>query len=200
MGKKETITEVIDNKYIYTNFNIQRYIYIYIYYDLTKFRYVKLINVNNNIIYYVPSHKTPGWRLYSCSVLISYTYSISLWHTHVHNWYVTWVLAHVHNYTPVIPPPPYTTTHLSYPTLPTHIQIYTYTKYIYYMYTHTHIYMAYAWSTFWGVGIDQWLEHQTCDWKVTGPNPCRSSRINLFSRINFLCWLLFRYPFHPCST
>ena len=36
--------------------------------------------------------------------------------------------------------------------------------------------------------------------KVTGSNPCRSSRRILFSRVNFLCWLLFQYPFHPCVT
>ena len=49
-------------------------------------------------------------------------------------------------------------------------------------------------------GIDQWLEHWTCNWKITGLNPCRSSRRNFFSRVDFPCWLLFRYPFHPHVT
>ena len=50
------------------------------------------------------------------------------------------------------------------------------------------------------VGIAQWSERQTCDWKVTGSNPCRSGGIIFFSRVNLLCWLLFRYPFHPRVT
>ena len=50
------------------------------------------------------------------------------------------------------------------------------------------------------VGIAQWLEHQTCDWKDMGLNPCRSSRSIFLSRLNFLCWLLFQYLFHPCFT
>ena len=33
-----------------------------------------------------------------------------------------------------------------------------------------------------------------------GSNPCRSGGRILFSGVNFLCWLLFRYPFHPCVT
>ena len=52
----------------------------------------------------------------------------------------------------------------------------------------------------WGVWIDQWLEHQTRDQKVVGSSPDRSGRIIVFSRVNFLCWLLFQYPFHPCVT
>ena len=51
-----------------------------------------------------------------------------------------------------------------------------------------------------GAGIAQWLEHQTCDWKVVGLNPCRSGRRIFFSRVNFLSWLLFRYPFHTSVT
>ena len=51
-----------------------------------------------------------------------------------------------------------------------------------------------------GVGIDQWLEHWTHDWKVLGLSPGRSSRINFFARVSFLCWLLFCYPFHPSVT
>ena len=53
---------------------------------------------------------------------------------------------------------------------------------------------------FWGVGIAQWLERWTRDWKVMGSNPCWSSRRIFFSRVDFLCWLLFRYPFHPHVT
>ena len=51
-----------------------------------------------------------------------------------------------------------------------------------------------------GAGIAQWLEHRTCDWKVAGSNPCWNSGRILFSRVDFLCWLLFRYPFHPRVT
>ena len=51
-----------------------------------------------------------------------------------------------------------------------------------------------------GAGIAQWLEHQTCDWKVTGSNPNRSSGRLFFSRVNFLCWLLFRCLFHHHAT
>ena len=51
-----------------------------------------------------------------------------------------------------------------------------------------------------GVGIAQCLERRTRDWKVTGSNPCRSCGRIFFSRVNFLCWLLFRYPFHPRIT
>ena len=47
--------------------------------------------------------------------------------------------------------------------------------------------------------IAQWLERQTHDWKVVSSNPCRSSW-RIFSRVDFLCWLLFRYSFHPCVT
>ena len=49
-------------------------------------------------------------------------------------------------------------------------------------------------------GIVQWLEHWTRDWKVAGSNPCWSGGRIFFSRVNFLCWLLFRYPFHPRVT
>ena len=51
-----------------------------------------------------------------------------------------------------------------------------------------------------GAGIAQWLERQTRDWKVVGSNPCWSGGRIFFSRVNFLCWLLFRYPFHPRVT
>ena len=49
-------------------------------------------------------------------------------------------------------------------------------------------------------GIAQWLECWTRDWKVAGSNPCRSGGRIFFSRVNFLCWLLFQYPFHPRVT
>ena len=49
-------------------------------------------------------------------------------------------------------------------------------------------------------GIAQWLECWTHDWKVMGLNPCRSSGIIFFSSVNFLCWLLFQYLFHPRVT
>ena len=52
----------------------------------------------------------------------------------------------------------------------------------------------------WGVGIAQWLEHWTHGWKVKGLNPCRSGGRIFFSRVNFLCWLLCWYPFHPRVT
>ena len=49
-------------------------------------------------------------------------------------------------------------------------------------------------------GIAQWLEHRTRDWKVAGSNPCWNGGRIFFSRVDFLCWLLFRYPFHPRVT
>ena len=51
-----------------------------------------------------------------------------------------------------------------------------------------------------GAGIAQWLERRTRDWKVAGSNPCRSGGRIFFSRVDYLCWLLFRYPFHPRVT
>ena len=51
-----------------------------------------------------------------------------------------------------------------------------------------------------GAGIAQWLERRTRDWKVAGSNPCWNGGRIFFSRVDFLCWLLFRYPFHPCVT
>ena len=38
------------------------------------------------------------------------------------------------------------------------------------------------------------------DRKVAGSSPCRSGRRIFFSRVNFLCWLLFRYPFYARVT
>ena len=49
-------------------------------------------------------------------------------------------------------------------------------------------------------GVAQWLERRTHDRKVAGSNPCWSGGRIFFSRVNFLCWLLFRYPFHPRVT
>ena len=51
-----------------------------------------------------------------------------------------------------------------------------------------------------GMGIAQWLERRTHDWKITGSNPCWNGGRIFFSRVDFLCWLLLRYPFHPCVT
>ena len=44
------------------------------------------------------------------------------------------------------------------------------------------------------------LERRTRDWKVVGSNPCWSGGRIFFSRVDLLCWLLFRYPFHPRVT
>ena len=52
----------------------------------------------------------------------------------------------------------------------------------------------------WGAGIAQWLERRTRDWKVAGSNPCWNGGRIFFSRVDFLCWLLLRYPFHPRVT
>ena len=46
-------------------------------------------------------------------------------------------------------------------------------------------------------GIAQWLERRTRDWNVAGSSPGRSGGRIFFSRVDFLCWLLFRYPFNP---
>ena len=51
-----------------------------------------------------------------------------------------------------------------------------------------------------GAGTAQWLERRTRDRKVAGSNPCRSGGSILFSRVNFLCWLLLMYSFHPRVT
>jgi len=52
-------------------------------------------------------------------------------------------------------------------------------------------------STAFGAGIAQWIERWTHDWKVACLNPCGSGRKIFFSRVSFLCWLLFQYPSHP---
>ena len=44
------------------------------------------------------------------------------------------------------------------------------------------------------------IERRFRDHKVAGSSPCRSGGRIFFSRVNFVCWLLFRYPFHPRVT
>ena len=46
----------------------------------------------------------------------------------------------------------------------------------------------------------QWLERRTRDWKVAGSNSCRCGGRIFFSRVDFLCWLWYRHPFHPRVT
>ena len=57
-----------------------------------------------------------------------------------------------------------------------------------------------TWVLHYEAGTVKWLEHRTRDWKVAGSNPCRSGGRIFFSRVNFLCWLIFWYPFHPRVT
>ena len=44
------------------------------------------------------------------------------------------------------------------------------------------------------------LEGRSRDRKVPGSSRGRSGGRTFFSRVNFLCWLLFRYPFHHRVT
>ena len=60
-------------------------------------------------------------------------------------------------------------------------------------------YLLFIFCVIGGAGA-QWLERRTRDWKVAGSNPCRSDGRIFFSSVNFLCWLLFRYPFYPRVT
>ena len=50
----------------------------------------------------------------------------------------------------------------------------------------------------------QWLERRTRDRKVEGSSSDNNGGsfffFFFFFRANFLCWLLFRYPFRPCIT
>ena len=46
-------------------------------------------------------------------------------------------------------------------------------------------------------GIACWLEHQTPNWKIESLNPGRSGGRILFSRVNFVCWLLFSVRSYP---
>ena len=48
--------------------------------------------------------------------------------------------------------------------------------------------------------LNHHLERQTRDQKVPGSSPGRSGRRIFFSRVNFLCWIVFQYPLHPCVT
>ena len=53
----------------------------------------------------------------------------------------------------------------------------------------------------WGAGTAQSVvKRQTRDRKVAGSSPSRSGGRIFLSRVNFLCWLLFRYPYHPRVT
>ena len=51
-----------------------------------------------------------------------------------------------------------------------------------------------------GRGITQLLERRTRDWKVKGSNPCGSGWRIFFSRVDCLCWRVFRYLLHPRVT
>ena len=63
------------------------------------------------------------------------------------------------------------------------------------------LYISWFAFVFLGAGIAQWLERRTArDSKVAGSNPCWNGGRIFFSRVDFLCWLLFRYPFHPRVT
>ena len=50
-----------------------------------------------------------------------------------------------------------------------------------------------------GSGHSPVVEYWTCDWKIAGSSPGRSSR-RIFSRVNFLCSHFAINPFHPCVT
>jgi len=51
-----------------------------------------------------------------------------------------------------------------------------------------------------GIGDISVVAHRTRDRKVEGSSPHRSGGRIFFSRVNFLCWLLFRHPLHPRVT
>ena len=58
------------------------------------------------------------------------------------------------------------------------------------------------WSHRWGVWLMMITGHvvvagMTRDRKVPGSSPRRNGGRMFFSRVSFLSWLLFRYPFHP---
>ena len=65
---------------------------------------------------------------------------------------------------------------------------------------HTHTLKLSETYMVWGAAIAQWLKYRTRDWKITGSNPCWNGGKIFFSRVDFLCWLLFWYPFHPHVT
>ena len=57
------------------------------------------------------------------------------------------------------------------------------------------------WVTFLiGSGNSSVVESRTRDRKVSGSSPGRSWGRIILSRVNFLCWFLLRYPFHPRVT
>ena len=47
-----------------------------------------------------------------------------------------------------------------------------------------------------GAGVAQWLKHRIRDRQVAGLNPGRNGGRIFFSRVKFLCCLIFWYPFH----
>ena len=58
--------------------------------------------------------------------------------------------------------------------------------------------MFWVFSYIWhGAGIACWLEHQTHDREIAGSNPSRSGEGIFFSRVNFVCWLLFGVRSNP---
>ena len=82
----------------------------------------------------------------------------------------------------------------------THVNflISTFTRVNFLISTFTHVNFLMIAFTHVNFHMTTWLERRARDRKVAGSNPCW--RI-FFSRvINFLCWLLFRYPFHPRVT
>ena len=54
--------------------------------------------------------------------------------------------------------------------------------------------------SYWWAGIAQWLERRTRDRKVSCSSPGRNGGRNFFSRVSFLCWLLYRCSVHPRVT
>ena len=50
------------------------------------------------------------------------------------------------------------------------------------------------------LGLEPWLERRNRDGKVAGSSPGRRDGRIFISKVIFLCWLLFRYPFHPRVT
>ena len=126
---------------------------------------------------------------------------------------------------PPLPPPPHTHTTTSIPPAPfspslISLMVSVDVKHHVYLLTLLLTSRAYLWTTsrvlltrvahqesklliwlhLWGAWIAQWLERRTRDRKVPGSSPVRSGGIIFFSRVNFLCWLLFRYSFHHRVT
>ena len=61
--------------------------------------------------------------------------------------------------------------------------------------THTHAHTHAQRNVTKKVQSKQYIR-RTHDWKVAGSNPRRSGGRISFSRVDFLCWLSFWYPFH----